>query len=245
LTQVLTALKSEYDGLIRMTLTKKKETQKLGQQIKMLEKMNARIKNKNLDKLDECSNLESVIEMKKLKKEEENFQRITMLHLMEKMREEVYAYKMEISGLDNEVKKFKQFYEKEKIQQNVLMDKINSLCSKVATIKNKNLYNESNNNLILKYYNNVIGQKWYFINSADERKEKQIKIASEAKNDSQDKEEVEKRKVLALCFMYNKYLRKKMEKELKDNAHLEETFQTLKDITVHSKYLLLIESLYS
>jgi len=225
-------LKSEYDALIRKTLNKKQETQKLGQQIKMLEKMNARLQNKNIEKLEENSNLESIIEMKKQKKEEENFQKITMLHLIEKMREEVYTIRMEITGLEADSKKYKKFYEKEKLQENVIMDKINTLTSKVNSIRNKNNLNGSNNNLVLRYYNNVIDQKWSFINSADERKEKQIKIAAEAKNDSQDKEEVEKRKILSLCLLYNKYLRKKMEKELKENATLEETFQTIKDITV-------------
>lgn len=232
LTNILTALKSEYDSLIRMTLNKKKETQKLGQQIKMLEKMNSRIQNKISEKIEENSNLESMNEIKRLRKEEENFQRITLIHLIEKMREEIYSIKMEITGLENDTKKFKKLYEKERIQENVIMDKLNIMSSKVTTIRNKNSKNNNNHNLVLRYYNNVIDQKWSFINSADDRKEKQLKIAAEAKNDSQDKEEVEKRKVLSLCFLYNKYLRKKMEKELQDNSGLEETFQTIKDITV-------------
>jgi len=215
-----------------MTVHKKKETQKLGQQIKMLDKMNTRLHNKKIEKQDENSNLESMMEIKKVKKEEENFQRITMVHLLEKIREDVYTIKMEITGLDTDALKFKKLYEKERIQENVIMSKINNLSSKASTIKKKNLNVNDNRNLVLKYYNNVIDQKWSFINSADERKEKQLKIASEAKNDSQDKEEVEKRKVLSLCFLFNKYMRKKMEKELKDYGMLEETFQTLKDITV-------------
>jgi len=215
-----------------MTLNKKKETQKLGQKIKMLEKMNARIQTKVFEKVEENVNLESMNEIKKIKKEEENFQRITLIHLIEKMREDVYAIKIEISGLENERKKFKNLYEKERKHESVIMVKINQLTSKVAIIRNKNYIIQDHNNLLEKYYNNVIDQKWSFINSADDRKEKQLKIAAEAKNDSQDKEEVEKRKVFSLCFLYNKYLREKMEKELQDNSSLEETFQTIKDITV-------------
>jgi hypothetical protein len=215
-----------------MTLNKKKETQKLGRKIKMLEKMNARIQTKVSEKVEENVNLESMNEIKKIKKDEENFQRITLIHLIEKMREDLYAIKMEISGLENESKKFKNLYEKERKNESVIIVKINQLTSKVAIIRNKNYMIQDNNNLVVKFYNNVIDQKWSFINSADERKEKQLKIAAEAKNDSQDKEEVEKRKVLSLCFLYNKYLREKMEKELQDNSSLEETFQTIKDITV-------------
>ncbi len=132
-------MKSEYDGLIRMTVHKKKETQKLGQQIKMLDKMNTRLHNKKIEKQDENSNLESMMEIKKVKKEEENFQRITMVHLLEKIREDVYTIKMEITGLDTDALKFKKLYEKERIQENVIMSKINNLSSKASTIKNKNL----------------------------------------------------------------------------------------------------------
>lgn len=219
-----------------MTINKKKETEKLGQQIKMLEKMNARLHNKQLEKSEDNINLKSMIEMKKLKKEEENFQKATMLHLMEKMRDEVYKIKMEITEYEREIKKIQNDYDKERIQENVIMDKINNFGSKITNFKTKNSKEDLNNGLLIRYYNNVIDQKWSFINSADERKEKQLKIAYEAKNDNQDKEEVEKRKVLSLCFMYNKYLRKKMEKELKDNASLEQTFQTIKDITVNRFY---------
>ena len=102
----------------------------------------------------------------------------------------------------------------------------------MSNLRQKSIQDKTEFNSVLNYYNNVIDQKWSFIHSADERKEKQLRIAQEAKNDTQDKQEVEKRKVLSLCMLFNKYLRKKMEKELKDNKKLEETFQTIKDITV-------------
>jgi len=198
----------------------------------MLEKMNKRILNKNIEKVEDNVNLETILELKRERKEEENVQKNTMMHLREKTREEICKIKMEMSGLEAEAKKYEKFYEREKVQESLIMDKINANQAKVNLIKNKISNEEDSNNYDLKYYKNVIDQKWSFINSAEDRKEKQMKLAMEAKNDNQDKEEVEKRKILSLCFLYNKYLRKKMEKELKDNMLLEETFQTIKDITV-------------
>jgi hypothetical protein len=198
----------------------------------MLEKMNKRIVNKNIEKVEDNINLEASLELKKNKKEEENFQKVTMLHLIEKTKEEICKIKMEISGLEFEAKNYQKFYEREKVQESFIMDRINANQAKFNKMKNKVNEEEESNNYDLKYFKDVIDQKWSFIHSAEDRKEKQIKLAYEAKNDNQDKEEVEKRKVLSLCFLYNKYLRKKMEKELKDNTLLEETFQTIKDITV-------------
>ena len=42
-----------------------------------------------------------------------------------------------------------------------------------------------------------------FIRSDDEKNERQTKIAEEAKNNSADKQEVERRKVLFLLKLYN------------------------------------------
>ena len=78
----------------------------------------------------------------------------------------------------------------------------------------------------------IIDQKYQFIQSADERKERQIKIAQEAKNDSQDKQEVEKRRELELVMLYNTFLRHKMDEQLKANEKIEKTFQEIRDICV-------------
>lgn len=230
---MLITLKAEFDALIRETTIKKKETDKLGKQIEMLEKMDKKTKNKYMEKEESNSNLQGLIEIKKTKKEDETFQRTTLSHQMEKMKDEIFNIKKEINLCETDTHKLNKLYDKERIKENIIKDKINQLNSKLNAIKMKNVQDKLENNLVLNYYNNVIDQKWSFIHSADERKEKQLRIAQEAKNDTQDKQEVEKRKVLSLCMLFNKYLRKKMEKELKDNTKLEETFQTIKDITVN------------
>jgi len=198
----------------------------------MLEKMDKKTKNKYMEKEESNTNLQGIIEIKKTKKEDETFQRTTLTHQMEKMKDDIFNIKKEINLCETDTQKLNKLYDKERIKENIIKDKINQLNSKVNAIKNKNIQDKLENNLVLNYYNNVIDQKWSFIYSADERKDKQMRIAQEAKNDTQDKQEVEKRKVLSLCMLFNKYLRKKMEKELKDNTKLEATFQTIKDITV-------------
>ncbi len=229
---MLTNLKAEFDSLIRETTIKKKETDMLSKQIEMMEKMDKKTKNRYMEKEESNSNLQGIIELKKSKKEDETFQKVTLSHQMEKMKDEIFNIKKEINFCETDTSKLNRLFGKERIKENTIKDKINQLNSKLNAMRAKNVQDKLENNLVLNYYNNVIDQKWSFIHSADERKEKQIRIAEEAKNDSQDKQEVEKRKVLSLCLLFNKYLRKKMEKELKDNTKLEETFQTIKDITV-------------
>ena len=56
----------------------------------------------------------------------------------------------------------------------------------------KNAKNRNENELQVQYYEKIISQKSVFMQFADERKERQKKIEQEAKNDAQDKQEVDK-----------------------------------------------------
>lgn len=217
---------------MRETTVKKRETEKLVKQIEMLEKMDKKSKARTNELTENNSNMEAMIEIKKLKREEEMYTKNTLSHLVEKMKEEILHTRKEINNYELSNIKYSKVYEKQRVRENTIKERVNQIYSKIASTRQKNSFDKNENNLILQYYNGVIDQKWSFINSSDERKEKQIRIAQEAKNDTQDKQEVEKRKILFLCTLYDKYLRKKMEKELKDNEKLEEIFQQLKVITV-------------
>ena len=56
------------------------------------------------------------------------------------------------------------------------------------------------------------------------------KIEQEAKNDAQDKQEVEKRRKLQLLMLYNQYLRKRMDEQLKKYEELEFNYEKIRDI---------------
>ena len=96
----------------------------------------------------------------------------------------------------------------------------------------KNFTNKREHNYLAQYYSTVIDQKGAFHSLIDDRKNKQIKVAAEAKNDTLDKLEVDKREVYFECLLYNKYLRLLFEKVLSENSQLEETLLEIKDVTV-------------
>ena len=232
LTELLIELKSEYDELIRETSIKKRETEELGKQIEMLEKMDKKTKTKAHEMGENHSNMESLKELKKVRREEELYNRNTNINLIEKLKDELLVVRKDINSQEIEIKHLSKRHEKERIKENSIREKVNQVYSKIYSQRLKNSFDRSENNLILQYYQNIIEQKWSFIHSADDRKSKQIKIAIDAKNDSQDKQEVEKRRLLFMYMLYDKYLKKKMERELKENEKIEETFQTIRDITV-------------
>ena len=65
---------------------------------------------------------------------------------------------------------------------------------------------------------------------ADDRKNRQQRIEKQAKNESNDKQEVEKRKKLLLLQLYNQYLKKRLENQLKNYEEYEYIFQQIRDI---------------
>jgi hypothetical protein len=232
LTELLIELKSEYDCLVRESIMKKRQTEEITKRIEILEKTEKKSKTKLSEMQENFVNMESLIKLKELKKNEELHTKMTLNNMIEKMRSELHILKKEITSYDAKLKSVTHDLERVTLTKNSIEEKVNQVYSKISTQKTKNHLEKNENDLVIQYYNTIIEQKWAFIHSSDERKYKQMKIAIAAKNDSQDKQEVEKRKILFLCMLYDKFLKKKMEKELKENEKIEEVFQKIREITV-------------
>jgi len=232
LTELLIELKSEYDCLVRESIIKKRQTEEITKRIEILEKTEKKSKTKLSEMQENFMNMESLIKLKELKKNEELHTKMTLNNMIEKMKTELQILKKEITSYDAKLKNVTHDLERVSLTKNSIEEKVNQVYSKINTQKTKNIHEKNENDLVIQYYNTIIEQKWAFIHSSDERKYKQMKIAIAAKNDSQDKQEVEKRKVLFLCMLYDKFLKKKMDKEIKDNEKIEEVFQKIREITV-------------
>ena len=230
LTRVLIELKSQYDTITRDTTNKKKETEELCKKIVMLQKMDEKAKKKIEATNQTAEQMQSAIETKRQKLSETQYEKKTLLNQIEKLKTDILLTKKEIVGKENDTKKLNKHYQKEKLKENTLKQQQNQIYSKIMNQTARNRFDENEQNLQLQYYNQIIDQKNMFIKSADERKERQLKIAQEAKNDSQDKQEVELRRQLGYLRLYNKYLRNKMELELTSNEKLEETYRKIRDI---------------
>ena len=167
---------------------------------------------------------------KRKKKQEEQYQKKTLQKQIESYKTDILLIQKDIYTEENEAKKLDKQYQKERFIENDIKERKNQVYSKISDQNKKNKFDKNEQNLQLQYYQTIIDQKYAFIQSADERKERQAKIAQEAKNDSQDKQEVEKRHQLELTILYNQYLREKMAEQLEDNEKLEETFTKIRDI---------------
>jgi hypothetical protein len=210
---------------------------------KILEDKDKKIKRGQIELEDTNQNIVSIIEIKKVKKDEEAYTKETLLHLLEKLKEEVVHLKKDVATYEIVNEKLHKNWEKEKIEENIIKQQIDQVHSKIYHQKGKNVMSKNENDLKLQYYHNIINQRWNFIKSTDERKEQQKKIAEYAKNSTQDEQEVKARKTLFFLYLYNKFLHKSMEKELKDNELLEETFQQIRDITGSTNLKVMVDKI--
>ena len=230
LTRVLIELKSEYDLLTRESATKKQLIEEYNKKINMIQKDNTDNEKKQEEKKESTNHIKEGIELKKNKKNEELYTKKTLAKQVDKLNKDMFIIQKKIVKCENESVLLDKKMERAKLDENIIKEKGNQVYSKIEEQNQKNLRNKNENDLQVQYYETVIREKTRFMQFADERKERQKKIEQEAKNDAQDKQEVEKRRKLQLLMLYNQYLRKRMDEQLKKYEELEFNYEKIRDI---------------
>ena len=243
LTDLLIQQKSEYDKLTRESNIKKEQTELLDKKIKALQGMDEKTKKKAKENKESIDTMKSVIKLKNGRKAEENYNKKTLQKNVDKLDQDILLIQKEILDLENKGKILDKKLQKAKFNENTIRQKKNDVYSQIESQQLKNKYSKNEQDLIIQYYQTIIKQKYMFIQSADERKEKQKKIAQEAKNDSQDKQEIEKRHELHLLVLFNQYLREKMGELIQSNEKMEATLEEIRDITGTENLDLLVETI--
>ena len=241
LTQILITQKAELDKITREAKIKVEQTAILEKKIKAIEGMDSKTKKKSKENKETIETQKDVLGLKNDRKEEEEYNQKTLQKQIEKLNQDLLLIQKEILKVDNEGKRIDKKLQRAKFNENQIRQKRNNVHSEIENVNNKNKYEKSDQDLQIQYYETIIKQKYMFIQSADERKERQKKIAQEAKNDSNDKEEVEKRNELHLLILYNQYLREKMNEQLKQNLQIEKTLNEIRDICGSEDLDLLVE----
>ena len=222
--------KSQYDLIRRESIDKKNQIDELCKKIDSLQKMDKKSKKKIDDTNQQSEDLANSIKAKKTRLNECLYEMKTLQYRIHKLKQDNFKVQKKIMENENITKQIMNNFQKEHFKETQLKEKKNKVFSQITTQTRKNEFENDENNLKLMYYRTIIEQKKMFIRTDDERKERQKKIAEEAKNNSADKQEVEKRKILCLLKLYNIYLESEMEKALKENEQLENTYREIREI---------------
>ena len=230
LTRVLITLKSEHDQLTLEINKIQNMIKEYDKKIENLEHADVNTKELEEKQKKDLAFMDSGINNKKERKNEEEFTQKSLLKIKEKLNKDILIIQKEIISYENESQNLDKKMERAAIDENIINEKKNKGYSKTENQKQKNRANQNENEIKIKQYKKIIEIKSAFLKLCDDRKEIQNQIAQKAKNDTLDKQEVEKRKTLKLLMLYNQYLRTLMDEQLKENEQLEKIFEQIRDI---------------
>ena len=228
LTDILLAYKKEHDNIKMESKKILDETERLEKKIKMIKQMDTRTGKKNFESKIENENIKKAIEATKERLKEEEYKKKTLQALLTKIKKDINLNEITLEKSYDKQNILKQKLQKEKLLQNEIKAKGNQINKYIADQLEKNKFDDSEYKLQVKYYETIIKQKKEFIKAAEERKERQMKIAQDAKKTSGDKDETEKREKLEMLYLINNYLQKKMETELEKNRDIEDAFSKIR-----------------
>ena len=243
LTRVLIDLKYQYDTIRRESIDKKNQTDELCKKIDSLKKMDKKSKKKIDDANQQSEDLASSIKAKKIRLNECIYEMKILQSTIAKLKQDNFLVQKKIMENGNITKRLMNDFQREHFKETQLKEKKNKVFSQITDQTRKNEFENDEQNLQLQYYRTIIEQKKMFIRGDDERKERQKKIAEEAKNNSNDKLEIEKRKILCLLKLYNIYLESEMEKALRNNEQIENTYREIKEICGSSSLKFIVDKI--
>ena len=230
LTKVLISLKSEHDAITLESDKIQRQIDEYDKKIKMIQLAEEASKAEEEQQKKQLEFMNEGIIAKKERKDEEEYNKKSLLKQREKINKDLLILQKEIIKYENESQVLDKKLERAGLDQNLIKEKKNQVFSQIESQRQKNNTSLNENDLKIKQYKKMIELKSAFLRFSDERKEIQNQIAQKAKNDALDKQEVEKRKTLKLLMLYNQYLRTLMDEELKQNEDLENIFQEIRDI---------------
>ena len=230
LTTVLIDLKSQYDIISRESIDKKLQTEELTKKIDSLQKIVKNSRNQIEDTNTRSKNLANLIKQKKTELNEGLYHMKTLISNINKLKKDNFLLQKKIKLNEDTTKRLENIKQNEVLKETALAGKKNKVHSEITNQAAKNKFQEGEQRLQLQYYKTIIEQKNMFIRTDEERKERQKKLAEEAKNNSADKQEIEKRKVLCLLKLYNIYLENEMAKSIKANEEIETTYRSIREI---------------
>ena len=181
LTDILLALKKEHDKIKMESKKITDETERLEKKILMIQQMDAKTDKKNFDSKVENENIKKAIEVTKERLKEEEYKKKTLTALLSKIKKDINLNEISLQKSYDKQNILNQKLQKEQLLQNEIKAKGNQINSQITSQKTKNKHDLDEYNLQVKYYNTIIEQKLEFIRAAEERKERQVKIAQDAK----------------------------------------------------------------
>lgn len=224
-------IKKQHDDVKKLVIAKqddlekiKKEIESLGVQEQTAEGPVFQIKSR-LEQLEEC------LDTTKLKIDEETLQKYSFSHMLERMKRDFIATKIYAAELQSSIKSKQQILEIENSKsQRTKEERLQSKSTFDSLMRNIELEQKERKKRI-EELQECIKNKEESVQRRIERQKRNQDIAEAAANENKDSSELKMRESLYIQRLWNAFMRKKMEKEMKDSSVIDDAFKSIKTAT--------------
>ena len=227
----MSQIKKQHDDVKKLVIAKqddlekiKKEIESLGVQEQTAEGPVFQVKSR-LEQLEEC------LETTKLKIDEETLQKYSYQYMLERMKKDFIATKILSADFEMSLKSKNQILEIENQKsQRTKEERLQSKSTFDSLMKNIELEQKERKKRI-EELQECIKNKEESVQRRIERQKRNQDIAEAAANENKDSSELKMRESLYIQRLWNAFMRKKMEKEMKESSTIDEAFKAIKTAT--------------
>ena len=178
-----------------------------------------------LDQLEEC------LDTTKLKIDEETLSKLSYTYMLERMKKDHIATKIQTSEFETSLKSKGSILELENQKsQRSKEERLQSKSTFDSLMKNIELEQKERKKRI-EELQECIKNKEESVQRRIERQKRNQDIAEAAANENKDSSELKMRESLYIQRLWNAFMRKKMEKEMKESSNIDDAFKAIKTAT--------------
>jgi len=227
----LSSIKKKHDETKRICIRKQEELDAIREEIKNLGVQEQQAEGPTFAVANRLDQLNIQFNETSDKIEEENLTQATYRYMLERLEKDFIATKIKSTELDTSIKSKKGILDlesgkqrktkEERLQAKAIFDNL---------MKNIELEQKDRQERIFELQK-CIQNKEASVSRRIERQRKNAEIAEAAANENKDSSELKMRENLYTQKLWNTYMRKRMEKEMRNSAQIDEAFKNIKTAT--------------
>lgn len=227
----LSQIKKQHDDVKKLVLAKQEDLEKVKKEIDSLVIQEQTAEGPVFQVQSRLQQLRECLQQTNLKIDEESLQKMSYHYMLERMKKDHIATKILTSEYETSLKSKTGILELEgQKSQRTKEERLQSKSTFDSLMKNIELEQKERKKRI-EELQDCIKNKEESVQRRIERQKRNQDIAEAAANENKDSSELKMRESLYIQRLWNAFMRKKMEKEMKESASIDDAFKAIKTAT--------------
>jgi len=227
----LAELKKKHDVVKKQVIQKEKSLEMVRKEIEQLGYQEGSAEMIVYETSTRKQQIENAIKVTKKKTDEETMNSRTYDHMIERLKKDLIAMEIKKKELEGSLRTKQLMYEehKEQFRKSTEQSKQSKSIFDSLIVNVGSEQKERKQRIVM--LTKSIDNKQDNVKRRAERIQRQREIAEAAANENKDADEKHMRVNFMLNKLWNAFIRKKMEKEMKESAHIDDAFKAIKTAT--------------